>query len=217
MTEANMSLPCGNPADLDEVHFMSDRLALISRPKVTTSEDVVPGLVVTSLRPTNPSRVLLNLETGDYAQVFHRDCGCLAGEMGFDTHLSGIRSYMKLTSEGIKFMGTRLYQLVEEILPARFGGGLGDYQLIEMEEEGLPRVSIVVSPRVGPVDEKAVIAATLENLKINHPAGGELMTEQWRQANTLRVVRREPYEARAQKVPPLFVLQEGLTKVAAPV
>lgn len=211
--EASIGQPCGNPAELDEVHLGADRIALIQREKVTTSGAVVPGLVITSVSP-DPSRLLLNLETGDYADVSRRDCGCFFAELGFETHLSGIRSYEKLTSEGITFMGSRLYQIVEEVLPAAFGGGPGNYQLIEAEEGGLPRVSVVVSPRVGPLDDAAVLATVLHGIKLTHPLGGELMTEQWRQADILRVVRREPYETRTQKVPPLHVVhgtraQEG--------
>ena len=207
MVGASPGQPCGNPAELDEVHLAANSLALIQREKVTTSGAIVPGLVVTAVRPTNASRFALNLETGDYADVSHRDCGCFLEELGFGTHLSGIRSYEKLTSEGITFMGSRLYQLVEEVLPTAFGGGPGDYQLVEEEQGGLPRVSIVVSPRVGAVDEPAVVATVLKNIRLTHPLGGELMTEQWRQADTLRVERQEPYETHTQKVPPLHVVR----------
>ncbi len=68
-------------------------------------------------------------------------------------------------------------------------------------------MSIVVSPRVGAVDEPAVVATVLKNIRLTHPLGGELMTEQWRQADTLRVERQEPYETRTQKVPPLHVVR----------
>ena len=67
-------------------------------------------------------------------------------------------------------------------------------------------MSIVISPRVGAVDEDAVITTVLQNLKSSHDLGGELMTEQWRQGHTLRVIRREPYQTRTLKVLPLHVI-----------
>ena len=36
--------------------------------------------------------------------------------------------------------------------------------------------------------------------------GGALMTEEWRQSNTLRIVRRDPYEIDSAKILPLHVL-----------
>jgi hypothetical protein len=151
---------------------------------------------------------MLNVESGDYAQIGERDCGCLLERIGLRTHISGIRSYEKLTSEGVTFMGSRLYDLVESVLPDRFGGTIGDYQIVEQEEDGMPRVSVLVSPSVGRVDNEALIATVLDNLKATHREGGELMTEQWRQAGTLRVLRGEPYKTRSEKVMPLHVIRK---------
>ena len=84
-----------------------------------------------------------------------------------------------------------------------------DYQLVEHEEAGLPRVSVVVSPRLGAIDEDAVLASVLDGLKTSHTQGGDLMTDQFRQAGTLRVVRREPYATASSKVAPLYVIRDG--------
>ncbi len=197
---------CFSPSELDEVHLEADKLALIQRDKVTSSGAVVPSIVLTGLLPELP-KLMLNAETGDYARVFERDCGCPFEEVGYSTHLSHIRGYEKLTSEGVTFLGTLLYDLVEVVLPRRFGGTIGDYQLAEEEDEGVLRVSIVVSPRVGEVNEAGVVETVLENLRSSHELGGELMADQWRQAGTLRVVRREPYQTRTMKVPTLHVSQ----------
>ena len=207
MGEAGMvGTGCATPIELDDVHLMTDKLAMIQRPHITPAGETVGALVLTSLLPTSP-KLLLNTFSGDYATVTQRQCGCLLGEMGFTTHLSDIRSYEKLTGEGVTFRASQLYDLVESELPSRFGGQMDDYQLVEEEsEQGLTRVSIVVSPRVGPVDEPGIIEAVLKALDASHAnAGGDLMVAQWRQGKTLRVVRREPEMGRNSKILPLRI------------
>ena len=202
-----VAITCPNATELDDAHLFTDKLAVIQRDRTVAPGESVGALLLTSIQPDCP-RLLLNADTGDYATISTRSCDCLMGRLGLNTHLHGIRSYEKLTSEGITFAGSRLYELVEEVLPARFGGGVNDYQLVEEEhEDALSRVSVVVSPRVGDVDEAAVIATVLEALEITHARqGGATMADTWRQGGNLQVVRREPYETRA-KVLPLQVLR----------
>jgi hypothetical protein len=135
MSEAGMvGTGCAAPIELDDVHLMTDKLAMIQRPHITPAGETVGALVLTSLLPTSP-RLLLNTFSGDYATVTQRQCGCLLGEMGFTTHLSSIRSYEKLTGEGVTFRASQLYDLVESELPSRFGGQIDDYQLVEEESD----------------------------------------------------------------------------------
>ncbi len=95
------------------------------------------ALLFTTLLPTS-AKVLLNFESDDYGVILtERECGCPIGELGFERHLHTIRSYEKLTSEGMNFVGGDLLRLVEEVLPSRFGGGPPDYQLVEEEVDGL--------------------------------------------------------------------------------
>jgi hypothetical protein len=196
---------CLTPKASDDLHLITTGFAMIHRARPTSTGEPASALIYTTLLPMAP-KILLNWDSGDYATVEVRDCGCELNDMGFKTHISGVHSYNKLTSEGVTFSGSRLYELVEEVLPARFGGAVGDYQLVEEEEAGLPRVRIVVSPRVGIIDEGAVIAAVMDGLERSHAgAGGKEMTEQWRQGDTLQVVRREPEQTRTMKVLPLRV------------
>jgi hypothetical protein len=195
---------CGNPGDVDEMHLFTDKMAMVNREHVTPAGERVCALIYTSLLPRSP-KVLLNLYSGDYASVFTRDCGCKLAQLGLNVHLSNVRSYEKLTAEGVTFIGSRLYELVEEILPSRFGGYVNDYQLVEEEaESGISILSIVVSPRVGPVDEEAVIETVLSALEESHAqGGGALMAEQWRLGANLRVVRRDVETTDNLKVLPL--------------
>ena len=197
---------CAHPEEVDEIHLLSEKVALIQRPKtVTASGRTVDALVFTTLLPSCP-KLMLNTEMDDYATVSERDCGCWLDELGLRTHVSGIRSYEKLTSEGVTFLGSELFRLLEEVLPARLGGGPTDYQLVEEEEaDGLPRVSLVIHPGVGPVDERSALATVFAALEAV-PQGGALMADEWRQGGTLRVVRRAPYETRSAKILPLHVL-----------
>ena len=41
---------------------------------------------------------------------------------GFTTHLREVRSYSKLTGEGVTLIGDEMIHLLEHVLPARFGG-----------------------------------------------------------------------------------------------
>jgi hypothetical protein len=207
MTEiGRIGIPCAAPRALDDVHLATDRLAVIQRDR-----DLGPGVGrvgafhFTTLHPRS-SKLMINTEIGDYGVLEDRDCGCAMGEVGLSRHLHSIRSYEKLTSEGMHFLGDELISALEETLPARFGGRASDYQLVEKEVDGLPRVQLVVSPRVGSIDERQVVACLLEALG-RGPAYRGMMAGIWQQAETLGVVRREPYISPAAKILPLHILR----------
>ena len=203
----NIGNACANPTDLDDIHLFTDKVAVIQCPKrLGAGEPSVGALVYTTILPACP-KLMLNVESGDYGILEDRACGCPIGELGFTKHLSRIRSYEKLTSGGVTFLGTELLRLVEEVLPARFGGHPTDYQLVEEEEGGLPKVNILVTPRVGNVREKEVIDAIFQTLE-SYP-GGAIMVNNWRQGRTLRVVREEPYTTASAKILPLHILQKA--------
>ena len=88
-------------------------------------------------------------------------------------------------------MAADLQELVDAVLPGRFGGAPTDYKFAEMEVGGLPRVEVVVSPRVGAVDEVQVRKSVLQHLA-SLGEGGWLMAGVWEQGDALTVVRREP-------------------------
>jgi hypothetical protein len=52
------------------------------------------------------------------------------------------------------FAKSSLLRILEEILPARFGGASTDFQLVEEQREGgLSGLTLIVSPLIGSVDE----------------------------------------------------------------
>lgn len=199
-----MGMACAHPDAVDEVHLMTDKVALVQRQKKVGGSDISVGaLAFTTVLPSCP-KLMLNVELGDYATVTTRRCGCLLDELGFDTHLHDVRSWEKLNSAGVTFLGTELIALVEDVLPSRFGGHAMDYQFVEEEEAGLPRVSLFIHPRLDDIDQRAVLDTVLTEL--GGCPGGGLMADTWRANGTLRVRRQEPYTTGAFKLLPLHIL-----------
>lgn len=148
-------------------------------------------------------KILLNVETDDYGLVETRSCGCLLDEVGYSTHLSEIFSFSKLTSEGVTLVGTELLKVLEEVLPARFGGNSLDYQLVEEEDEGgLTKVSIFVSPNIQIDSEQEVVDAVLEAMRpLKRGADRSMFLLE---GGTLRVKRMNPIvTGRGNKLMPL--------------
>jgi phenylacetate-coenzyme A ligase PaaK-like adenylate-forming protein len=193
---------CASPTTADDMHLAADANALITRPRQDrVGGPTVNALLVTSLAP-HAAKIFLNVETGDYAQVEQRGCECLLGTLGLRTHLSHVRSFDKLTGEGVTFLCANLEVILEDVLPARFGGTSMDYQIVEEEDaNGGARLMLHIAPAVGPVDEGAVRDTLLAELE----KGGLLnqhMAALWRRAETIVVRRARPFATRAGKVLP---------------
>jgi hypothetical protein len=187
---------------------MTGQVALLQRER-TFDGEVVGALFCSTVHVAEP-KVMVNVELGDASDMGERACGCPFERLGFRQRLRGIRSYEKLTSEGMHFVGSDLLRLLEEVLPARFGGTATDYQLVEDEgADGLARVSLVVSPRVGAIDEGRLVATALEGLGAAAGGAAVEMAGIWRAARTLGVVRREPYTTSAAKILPLHLARRA--------
>jgi hypothetical protein len=188
---------CLRPAAPDDVHFFRDLHALVR----VEGEGPLPdgALLITSLRDTAPL-ILLNASMGDRADVASRACGCPLDTLGWTPHLSNIRSFEKVTAGGMTFLDSDIIRVLEEVLPARFGGSVMDYQLAEDEgREGQPRLRLLVHPRVGAVDPEAVAVAFLTAVS-NGQAAERLMGTLWQDARVLRVERRPPIETGGGKI-----------------
>jgi hypothetical protein len=68
----------------------------------------VDALLFSALRPY-ARKILLNMETGDYASIVQRQCGCPLESLGWTDHLQDIRSFEKLNAVGRMFFGSALY------------------------------------------------------------------------------------------------------------
>lgn len=202
MTEiGRVGIACARPASVDDYHVVLHKLAVIPG-------DGSPGaarpLLFTTLSPSSP-KLLINVDVGDDGVLEQRECGCLLGELGLTLHVSRVSGREKFASDGVHFLGAELLELVDDVLPRRFGGGPTDYQLVETEVDALPAIQVVVSPRVGEVDPETVVATVLEALRNGAGHRGP-MADVWRDAGTVRVVRREPYETAQAKILPLHVV-----------
>ena len=189
----------------DDVHLLRDSLALIQhRREVPHSGVSVDAFLFTTLCATAP-KILLNVETGDYGTLERRSCGCYFDRMGFGDHISSIRSFEKLTSHGMTFLGSNVVSLVEEILPARFGGTSIDYQMVEEEDDGgRTHLYILVSPDVGAVDEGEIVDTVLARLSEGEDSQ-RMMTQIWLQSKTIRVKRTRPVATSRGKLLPLHI------------
>jgi hypothetical protein len=201
-----LSFACANPEAADDMHFFDDRHALIQ------AEDDGPAarlpsraMLLTSLLPSAPV-ALLNVCMGDQAVVTRRSCGCGLERDGWSTHIHEVRSFEKLTAGGITLLDLDVVRVLEEVLPARFGGSPTDYQLLErLDGEGArPEVILVVSPSLGPCD-----AAQIADVFLNAIGGGNggerLMELQWRGGGVLRVAREPPRRTASGKILHLFL------------
>ncbi len=184
----------------DELHLLHDLHAVI-QPGPGGGSMGLPAnsLLISSLRPTAPL-MLLNVSLGDQAVLDRRACGCPLERLGWDTHLHTIQSYEKLTAGGMTFLDVDVIRVLEETLPARFGGAPTDYQLVEEEAaDGRPRLCLLVRPEVGLLDLGAVREAFLAAIGVG--SGVERVMELlWRTPGFLRVERRAPLPTASGKV-----------------
>ena len=201
---------CGVPRASDDIHLFSDGYGLIQRSRgVGDGALTVDAFLFTSLFPSAP-KILLNVESGDYGIVERRNCDCGFEALGLQDHISQIRSFEKLSGEGMTFVQTDLLRVVEEVLPAHFGGSSADYQVLEEEgQDGILRLLLIVSPSIGRVDEESIRQTFLGELR---RGGGpsRFGAEIWRRAGTVKVRRQWPIATRAGKILPFHLLKGSL-------
>jgi hypothetical protein len=173
---------------------------------VTDDGLAVEAFLFSSLSPSAP-KICLNAEPGDYGRVEQRECGCGLGEVGFRMHLSDLRSFEKLSGEGVTFARTSLMYVLETVLPTRFGGTSMDYQLVEEEGvQGAARLVLRVSPAVGELDEAAVRSTLLEEIGRGGPADQE-SAGLLRRAEAVSIVRQPPLPTAAGKILPFQLVR----------
>jgi len=200
-----IGLGCSRPIHVDEVHLAMDAYAMIDYPYGVPGLGVtVPAFNLTGLLDSAP-KVMLNYQSDDYGIVEQRSCGCGLEAYGYTTHLHQIRSYSKLVGEGVTLIGNELLRILEEVLPARFGGTPLDFQMMEQEDaQGLTRLVLLIHPHIEIPDNAEVIRVILEALGQSSPMGASARTV-WQQAQTLQIERREPIVTARSKLLPLHI------------
>jgi len=195
-----LGVGCLSPTAVDEVHLFDDLRVVIGAGLDGAAHGLPPdALLISSLRPSAPY-AMLNVSLGDRGVLGRRVCGCSLDVLGWTTHLHSIRSFEKLTVGGMALADGDLGRALEQVLPARFGGGPTDYQLVEDEVEGgRARLRLLVHPRIGAVDEREVVAVFLGT--VGRGSGAERMTELvWWDHKAVVVERRAPLETPGGKV-----------------
>jgi hypothetical protein len=207
----NIGIGCARPGAGVDVHLYKDLHAVIQGPRqVAGSAGAVPAFYFTTLYPGAP-KILLNTEIGDYGVLESRSCGCPLEGYGFTTHVRDIQSFGLLTSEGTTLLAVDMIRVLEEVLPARFGGSPLDYQMIEEEDaDGFSRLTLLVHPRIHLVDEAEVVRTV-----VAHSRG--VNRALWTAAGTIRVKRAEPVTtARGKFVPLRLAPRRGSAEPATP-
>jgi hypothetical protein len=181
----------------DDLHLLTDVHAVI---RLASPSRLPAGtLLLTSLRPSAPF-AFLNVSLGDRAALETRACGCPLEAVGWTTHVHDVRSPEKLTAAGANFLDVDVIRILEEVLPRRFGGGAGDYQVVEDEgAAGRPRLLLRVHPRLGDLDERAVMAEFLAALGSASGADA-MMARLWTERETFTVERAAPATTRTGKL-----------------
>ena len=211
---------CDHPHEQsDHCHLYKDTMAVIGHRQEVPRFDVrVNAYLFTTLLYESP-KLLLNAGMGDFGEVFPGICECRFGESGFDVCLGNIRSYEKLTGEGVTFVDTDFVRILERELPQAFGGRSTDYQLMEEEDEqGFTRLHLLVSPRVGNLNEGAVLEkfmTLLRRSEASPESWAQSGVEMWRQSGMLRIRRDEPVSTSSGKILPFHLRPATLPAATA--
>jgi hypothetical protein len=182
------------------MHLFEDLFAVIQPEAPTPIAGLPPAaLLFTSLGAATPL-ILLNVALGDQASLVERACGCAIERIGWTRHLHSVRSVEKLTVGGMNLLDADLIKILDEMLPARFGGGPTHYQVLEEQDaSGQPRLRLLVDPALGPLDPDAVAEAFL--VAVSRGSGIERITAMtWRAGGFVTVERRSPESRRGDKI-----------------
>jgi hypothetical protein len=196
---------CAMPSQIGDLHIFKDSLALTQRSREVPHASIsVNASLLTSLLPS-AYKILLNVEIGDYCIMGSRNCGCKLGEWGLTEHIHSVRGFDKLTGEGLTLIGTDLVNIIEQVLPSRFGGVSTDYQIVEEEDEkAQTRLTILADPAVGQIDENDLIGTVLRELgksKVSWEGSATVLL----QSQTIRLKRIKPYITSRGKLLPLHI------------
>ncbi len=187
---------CLNPTVPDDVHLQHDLHAVIQPHRGALPSNAV---LITSLHPRSPF-TMLNVSMGDQATMGTRHCGCSLERLGWKTHLHGIRSFEKFTAGGMTFFDTDIIRVLENDLPAKFGGTATDYQLLEEEApNGEPRLRLLVHPSLASIDTASVGGTFLDAIA-SSSVGDQMMASFWRHSGFFSVDRAAPLTTRAGKM-----------------
>lgn len=193
MNEAGMlGAACPHGADDTDLHLWQDRVAIVPGSRVPESADAAKVSFALSSLLTSAPKIMINVDIDDYGILERRTCGCLLGDLGFNQHVRQIGSSAKLTGRGVTLVGSDIVRVIEEVLPGRFGGSAGDYQLVEEEgADGQTMLTLLVDPAIVLPDDRAPATVIYESLAKGRP-GASFSGAILRGHDAVRVRRERP-------------------------
>jgi hypothetical protein len=203
---------CSQMTTGNSVHVYEDAVAVISyRRRAPLSDTDVDSLLFTTLLE-HGAYLLINVEMDDCGIIEDATCDCSYSRMGFRRRIRDIASYGKLTGVGVTLVGTDVVRILEEVLPARFGGSAMDYQVVELDDQVQARLELRVSRRVQLQSLDEVKDCFLRELR--QFQGGAGASRIWRDTAALAVVHEDPLVTMRGKVLPLHLMGTGRKKSA---
>ena len=174
----------------DEIHFFKDCFAIIQHKRnIPGYENTVGAFLVTSFYKDCPI-LMLNLENGDYGTIKQVDCAHTYDDAK-KQHIMNIRSFEKLTTEGVTFYINDFIPIIEERFPRKFGGSSIGYQLVEdVDKRGLSRLILYIHPDIVGIDEREVKNTLYKNISTN--INRDIRLKMWEQIKVLRIRREVP-------------------------
>lgn len=200
---------CHRPEAPDDVHLLN-HLHAVTQPGAGGPAAGLPedALLVSSLEESSPF-VMINTSMGDQGVLEARACGCPLEAVGWHSHLCNIRSFEKLTAGAMTFLDSDIIEVLEEVMPARFGGSPIDYQLVEEEQaDGASVLRLRIDPTAGTAPEDAMREVFIDEIlaRLTLPSMREKLT---RESLDIRVERLPTLKTAAGKVQHLHVQPVG--------
>jgi len=121
----------------------------------------------------------------------------------------------------VTFVDTDFVRIIEKELPESFGGKSTDYQLLEEEDaQGFTHLNLLVSPRVGKLNEGQVLEKFMTLLRrgeASPESWAQSGVEMWRQSHMVRIKRDHPVSTASGKILPfqLSKLKKQVAELAA--
>ena len=185
----------------ERYHVYEDKLAVVPRRRRRPDGVEVDAFLWTTMSGTARG-VFINVENDDYGSI-ERDsepCSCLFGQLGVRTRVGDVRGISKVVAAGVTVAGEVFERLVDEVLPAAFGGSPLEYQFAELDREDLGTLVLRIDPSIGTVEEAAVLSIVRDEL--SRQEVGRLADAVWAPADSVRVLREPPTAAPSGKTLP---------------
>ena len=162
----------------------------------------------TTLTDTVPN-ICLNTETGDYARIEQRECGCDLGRLGLTTHIAEVRSFEKGPMKASPSLAGGCSESSKKCFHPDSEARASTTSWPRPSGSTVRQAwSFRIRPEVGAVDDEAVRQVFLAELG----RGGIIdrhHADLLRRAGSVAVVRRPPRQTVVGKMQPIHFLRQA--------